>query len=165
MKECRLDIKMPRFSKSWHEIKIDDSVEDKNCPYGLVPVGMYSNRYQRKAVYKFAKYFQKEFQYDFVQYGYQGEEDDSTAIAYLWVTDSDLYLGVIVYGACCFRWREWNNHHPSWALQWIWLHPFRRNQGELSRVWSYFKEKFGNFHVEPPLSKAMQNFLAKETQS
>src|SRR5262249_29710064 len=39
----------------------------------------------RRAVYRLARYFQREMRYDIVQYGYDGEEDDPDHVAFLWV--------------------------------------------------------------------------------
>lgn len=62
-------------------------------------------------------------------------------------------------GACCFRWREYEDIDSTWALDWIWLHPFRRGKGILRKAWPLFTQKYGAFHVERPLSPAMEKFL------
>jgi hypothetical protein len=113
----------------------------------------------RRAVWQFASYFRREFRYDVVQYGFQGQETDTSARAYLWdlVDAGDVAHHAI--GACCFRWREDSDSHPGWALQWIWLHPFERGQGHLTRAWPYFRARFGDFDVESPVSTAMASFL------
>ena len=64
-------------------------------------------------------------------------------------------------GACCFRWRDWADAPPSWSLDWIWLHPYRRQRGLLTRAWPKFKERYGDFHLAQPLSAAMRAFLRK----
>ncbi len=46
-------------------------------------------------------------------------------------------------------------------MQWIWFHPYFRRQGLLTEAWPKFKEEFGNFCCEPPLSDAMETFLSK----
>jgi hypothetical protein len=107
----------------------------------------------RRAVWRLATYFRREFGYDFVQYGHEGHEDDATARAFLWFGRN------VVIGACCFRWREWTDAPAGWAMQWIWLHPYSRSCGYLTRAWPYFRARFGDFHVERPLSRAMAGFL------
>ena len=67
---------------------------------------------------------------------------------------------VDVVGACCFREREWIDA-KAWALQWVWLHPYARRQGVLASAWPHFRRRYGDFHVEGPLSPAMKGFLAR----
>lgn len=130
------------------------------------PRGLYRVKYLepislRKAIYQFATYFRREFQYDFVQYSIEPEPNYGDKNTWAYLIGEPLYdhrLGS--YGACCFRWRDkWTNLEPHWALQWIWIHPYKRNNGLLSKYWPFLEEKFGNFMVEDPLSKAMEYFL------
>jgi hypothetical protein len=127
----------------------------------------------RKAVYACARRFQREFGYDFVQYGHEGRETDPLSRAFVW-TDGWFSSGGsaialptkrlprLVVGAGCFRWREWKNHAPSWGLQWVWFHHLARRKGNLTSAWPYFRARFGNFAVEPPVSAAMGAFLRKQ---
>ncbi|MEZ2301596.1 MAG: hypothetical protein ACM65K_25930 [Microcoleus sp.] len=114
----------------------------------------------RKAVYRIAQFFRREFEYDFVQYGYEGEETDPNHVAFLWIHPEargySKEFKVPCIGACCFRLRP-----SGYGLQWIWLHPYLRRQGLLSDTWAKFITEFGNFHVEPPLSDPMKAFLKK----
>ncbi len=50
-------------------------------------------------------------------------------------------------------------------MQWVWLHPYMRRKGCLTRAWPIFAERFGQFDCEPPLSDAMQTFLEKPAGS
>jgi hypothetical protein len=114
----------------------------------------------RRAVYTCARYFRREFRYDFVQYSER--EEEPSARAFLWhAWEYDMRHRAEVWGACCFRWRTWQASAPVWALQWIWLHPYLRNQGLLSATWPYFLKRFGWFDVEAPYSPAMRAFLSK----
>lgn len=118
----------------------------------------------RRGVWRIAQYFQREFEYDFVQYGHGGREDDKDAIAYLW-HHGEMYgpqWSDTCYGACCFRWRDWKDMPAGWALQWIWFHPFERRKGHLKAVWPFFRRTFGDFVVERPISAPMMGFLRKE---
>jgi hypothetical protein len=112
----------------------------------------------RRAVETIACYFRREFRYDFVQY--RAAESNGRDRAYMWTGRG--CEEEIAIGACCFRWRKWKDHAPGWALAWIWFHPYERGQGHLSKAWPYFQARFGDFHVEPPLSPAMAAFLAKQ---
>ena len=118
-------------------------------------------------VEKLARYFRREFDYDCVQYSaVESTTRNKTTEAFLWSVTGLSATGYIqvAIGACCFRWRKWKDAPPGWALQWIWLHPYERNQGRLTRAWPYFRERFGDFHVEPPLSPAMRAFVAKQAK-
>jgi hypothetical protein len=131
-----------------------------------VPVTSRSPRALGKAVYRLAQFFRREFRYDFVQYGYEGRDADPTHRAFLWPHPEAGWCGdafeVPLVGACCFRWRDdWPGVAPGHALQWVWFHPYHRRQGLLSEAWPAFREQFGNFVTEPPLSAAMKAFLAK----
>jgi hypothetical protein len=99
-----------------------------------------------------------------VQYGYEGREENPGDVAFLWphqeAADSGDEFLVPMVGACCFRWREWQDAPDGWALQWAWFHPWHRRRGLLSRSWPAFRQEFGAFLVEPPLSEAMAVFLA-----
>src|SRR5205807_1009528 len=104
----------------------------------------------RKEVQRFASYFRSEFGYDIVQYS---ATEKTTYSAYL-IANPDYWHPRTWVGACCFRERSSGN-----ALQWIWMHPFWRNQGILRANWPTLKKYHGDFVVEGPLSPAMENFL------
>lgn len=151
------------FSIQAPKLKVNGANHPKNAErladdvidQGIQVVTLESPLAYRRAVYKMASFFRREFGYDFVQYGHEGEEDDPKARAFLWFDfDSDF-----VIGSCCFRWREWIDHPASWALQWIWFHPYCRGHGLLTKAWPVFKNHFGEFAVEPPLSSGMRGFL------
>lgn len=112
----------------------------------------------RRAVATLARYFRREFEYDFVQYQEQNEDGPDKCIAWLFV-DRRGMEGDVAVGACCFRWREWTDRAPCWALQWIWFHPFARGKGTLSQAWPYFVRRFAPFIVEGPFSRAMEGFM------
>ena len=109
----------------------------------------------RRAVETLARYFQREFQYDFRFLA----EDEVDYVAYLWTLelwDTDAFNQLAI-GTCVFY-----PHGDSWTLAFVWIHPFFRSQGILSRSWDYFKSRFGRFRVECPLSPAMKRFLIKQ---
>jgi hypothetical protein len=137
--------------------------KDPPLPYDVSLVLPGSPRTWRRAVYRMAQFFKWEGGYDFTQYGYDGQEDD-WAPAFVWhrgELDGERWSDT-AFGACCFRWREWTDAPPGWALQWIWLHPYERSHGHLTAAWPFFRARFGDFLVEPPLSRAMKGFLAKQ---
>jgi hypothetical protein len=120
---------------------------------GFVDPG--SPRWMQKAMLGRARLFRREFGYDFLQWHSIGEQDPRSR-GFLFMDDEQ--PGRIV-GACSFFWREYTDAPHAWALQWIWIAPVGRRQGHLSRHWAMFREKFGQFAVEQPLSDAMQDFL------
>ncbi len=119
----------------------------------------------RKVLEQFARYFKAEFHYDDVQY--YADEHDERCIGFLFtesaldiVTDEHTQMPTRCSGGCCFR-KEKFTDGDKWVLYWVWLHPFFRHRRILSRHWKKFREQFGDFIVEPPVSSAMQSFLKK----
>jgi hypothetical protein len=110
----------------------------------------------RRAVETLARYFQREFCYDFIQYG-ATERSDPRDRVFLWTQDSYTYHAAI--GAICFRWREYRDTPPGLAVAWVWIHPYLRRRGILAGHWGFFRDTYGDFYIERPLSPAMQAFL------
>jgi len=144
-------------------------------PHDVFTVNSLSCLQNRRAVWKLALYFRREFGYDTAPWGYEGKYVDDEAIAYMF-TLSDIYSDKedwrqpeYGFGAVGFRWRRWTDAPHGWALQWAWIHPYQRNRGNLSKLWPSLKKLHGDFHVEPPLSAAMKRFIesqdAKEAKS
>lgn len=82
--------------------------------------------------------------------------DEGSYLAYLWGEPAE--GRVAIYGACCFRLRQYDTE-GSYAMQWIWFHPYARRKGHLSAAWPYFRRRFGAFIVEAPYSDGMKAFL------
>lgn len=141
-----------------------DGVSGSDC--GLVAmVTQQSPLRMRRAVEQMACYFRRELDYDCLQYAAVEKERDAKTVAFLWADDYIDDKGrVEVLGACCFRWRHYFDGADRYALQWIWIHPYRRRQGHLTKAWPYFEKRFGEFIVEGPLSRAMRVFLATKTK-
>ena len=116
-----------------------------------------SPRWKHDEMFRRARAFRREFGYDFVQWDSPVDTDPNMA-GYLF-GDKE---GRIV-GACAFRFREYADETaPRWGLQWVWVCPKYRRQGVLAARWAYFKERFGDFHIEGPVSKAMEAFAVKK---
>jgi hypothetical protein len=130
-----------------------------DIPHGLVPVRVVTSIALRTAVHRCALYFRREFGYDFPPYDVR--ENDWRSRAFLWVSCPGIANKHNVWGACCFRWRKYTNADPLWAMQWVWLHPYARNRGLMTKAWPYFLLRFGWFDVEPPYSQAMRYALRK----
>lgn len=116
----------------------------------------------RREVERFATYFRREFSYDFQQFSANEriEKGKKPYAAYLFTNEVNHFPRVWA-GACCFRWREFKEIEPRWGMQWMWLHPYYRGKGILSRAWDNFHHLHGNFFCEPPFSSAMEAFLRK----
>ncbi|OJX68454.1 C2H2-type zinc finger protein [Magnetospirillum sp. 64-120] len=113
-----------------------------------------SGKWLQQHMYQRARHFKREFHYDFVQWAPSGEEPH--AHGFLFNDDTGTFGNGAIVGACAFRWRE-----DHWGLQFIWITPKARRKGILTRRWQRFREQFGEFEIEPPLSAAMKRFAAR----
>ena len=119
-----------------------------------------SPKSHKLAVERIARYFQREFGYDFLQYTAEGASPSMSA--YLWVQ----HPVVENFAATCIGAAGFVTHENSKRqhLNWVWLHPFCRRQGYLTRAWPTFRASHGDFTLEHPLSEAMEKFLETVTQ-
>lgn len=117
-----------------------------------------SGLWRHKEIFWRARCFKMEFQYDFTQWQLPPSVDWA-ARGFLFADDTGTFGAGALVGACAFRWQEWADAPHSWSLRWVWLAPKVRRKGILSRKWPYFRERFGDFHIEQPLSDAMSAFL------
>jgi hypothetical protein len=75
--------------KNRRDLSHEKGAFDIVCPLipgegkGLIRVTIRSPKRLRKAVYLCAAYFRREFHYDFVQYGLDGDEDDPDHVAFV----------------------------------------------------------------------------------
>lgn len=133
----------------------------RRSEYHIDRIDQNSIKSARLAVDALAKYFRREFNYDFVQYEANEITDDRDRVYLLTVNRYSHWLGV---GSICFRWREWTDAPHRLALSWLWINPFLRRKGIVSLYWDGFRNLYGDFLVEPPLSPAMKAFLAKRKE-
>jgi hypothetical protein len=141
------DIKMPVVSPKYWDFYCPEQRE-------LIRVVDAAPKPLRRAVENCAVYFRREFNYDFVQY--RAEHPAALSEAFLWIQQMEM-----VVGGCCFYWEKFRDGHECWVLGWVWLHPYVRRDGHLTKVWPYFREQYGEFWVSSPWSPAMQQFLKK----
>lgn len=113
-----------------------------------------SPQWKHDLVYAFARRFRREFRYDFVQW-HPTKRDDG-AVAFVFADDTGRFGRGTPVGGCAFRLRG-----SVWTLDWIWVIPAMRRQGVLSRRWERFRQHFGEFGLEYPLSDAMKAFAAR----
>lgn len=124
----------------------------------------------RATVEEIAYHFKREMGFSFVQFETSetpGRVGFVPWEAYLfhervYEKDSDINnIRVRCFGASCFRWREWTDIPAAWSLDWVWFHPYFRQKQHLTKAWSQFKQEYGEFHLEQPVSPAMKAFLSK----
>lgn len=97
--------------------------------------------------------FRQETKYSFVGWGARYEKDQR-ARGFLMTRPDGAIVGTIV-----FRWRDYSDAPAAWALQWVWVCPAARRTGVLRSRWPAFRDEFGDFLVEGPISKDMKAFL------
>ncbi len=112
-----------------------------------------------REVYRRARVFKIEFQYDFTQWG-GGEtykNKDLKWQGHLFDVNSGNGPAGLIGGACAFYAKTpW-----LWSLSWVWIAPQYRRSGLLTQRWNSFLERYGDFILEHPFSPAMQRFLAR----
>jgi hypothetical protein len=124
---------------------------------GIVEIDWMSPSWLHTAVTNRARLFRSELEFGHVGWDEKEYTPPEKGRAYLFAGDN---LGTIA-GACCFRWRDFTNAMPTWAMQWAWIAPPFRRQGIMSRHWPDLLARFGDFVLEPPLSNAMDAFANK----
>lgn len=154
--------------------KIELPVIDRNLSNeGIFEINTRSPGDTRDALETLAKYFMREFHYDGIQYEANEHLFDHVEYkgyvfcesAFDAMTEEHTEMPSRILGGCCFRHREYKVGF-KWALDWIWLHPYVRSRGILTKHWSYFQDIFGNdFIIQPPVSPAMKGFLAKQANT
>ncbi|UNK05138.1 hypothetical protein MN210_14265 [Psychrobacter raelei] len=147
------------------DLPVTDTWLGSNNPFSnskLFEISSESDVELRDILESFARYFKEEMHYDNVQY--YSNSHKSNLVGYLFrnsaldvVTEEHTSSPTRWFGGCLF---EYEN--DEWTLCWVWLHPFFRNRGELSTAWKEFKDKYGDFKVQKPLSAQMEKFLSKE---
>ena len=119
-----------------------------------------SPKWMQREIYARAKAFRCEQNYDIVQWSRDGEHSPEVR-GFLFTDRSETVHKGTIQGACCFRWRNFQDRQSCWSLDWIWLAPPVRRQGILSGTWPKFVATYGRLHVAQPLSTAMQRFVSK----
>lgn len=146
---------------------LDLSVSDTfYSPNRLISVTKSTNSHLYEEVYKIAKYFKEELNYDFVPFDIMGIVSSPYEVLLFTEEALDKVQSVNnatpyrIYGACLFTSLTIGGE-KYWVLEWIWFHPFFRHRGKLREYWDILEEKFGNFFIREPISSDMENFLGK----
>jgi hypothetical protein len=110
-----------------------------------------------KRVFEIAQALKRDEGYDFTQWSETGEQARSNQThAILFVEPAG-----IVIGAAAFSFMAWENHPPGWHMNFVWIAEPWRRRGQLSRRWAGFRERYGAFTLDHPLSEAMESFATK----
>src|SRR6266566_3868210 len=149
-----------RYTIHLPRVAIADS---KILANGMVPVTKASSQGLKDVIDLFGSYISREQHYDFPL----GVPDEDKWKAYVFLTRRGNIGGNMQQpsGAAVFVWvpkaecrkPEDAFYFDRWWLMWAWLHPYERGKGVLSRAWQHFREEFGDFHLQPPVSKAMKH--------
>lgn len=126
-----------------------NGVADPELVTECSPVWMHIQMYGR------ARAFRKEFGYDFIQWEH-GRDGELNPHGFLMRGTTERGENCIV-GACAFRERS----SDVWVLTWAWVCPEARHTGVLSSRWPDFLRRFGDFHIDAPLSASMKRFVLK----
>lgn len=120
------------------------------------------NKSHVKLYDRFGLYMSREMHYDF-PLAWNNEEDEETKAYFLLHDGGWDYTSVLPIGIAVFSKAPYTNVDPNqWFLMFVWVHPFMRGQGALARVWSHFKQEFGDFELQRPISIGMKAFLERQ---
>lgn len=122
-------------------------------PLGAPWVDARSPLWKHERMYRRAFAFKRELGYDFTQWA-EKPAYDPEPVGFLFGDAEDRIVGAAAF-------RPQPDEARPWRLDWIWLAPGFRRQGYLARHWERFRQRFGEFDIEPPVSEAMKAFLAK----
>lgn len=133
----------------------------------LIEVNSLLNRPLFKEVYKIAKYFKEESNYDRVPFDLTGMLPTPYKVFLFTEIDIDEVAAgnkktQRIYGACLFSKKSFSKSENIWVLEWIWLHPFFRHRGFLKEKWTFFQDEFGDFFIGKPVSPNMEAFLESQ---
>lgn len=116
-----------------------------------------SSQWKHDHMYRRAFAFKRELGYTFSQWA-EKPIHDPEPVGYLFADEDGRVVGSAAF-------RPQSSDDRPWRLDWIWLAPGFRRQGYLNRHWAMFRQRFGEFDVEPPLSEGMTAFLHKHGAS
>ena len=138
---------------------------------GLLDITKSSPREHLEALEKLARYFKLESKYDGIQFcanehigthvEYHGFVFTESAFSAM--EEGDTITPTRFLGGGCFR-KRGPKDAEYWCLDWVWLHPYARNKGLFSQQIKYFKETFGDFVPEAPISETMRHIYFKKVR-
>lgn len=145
--------------------RADKHIAALQLPSGVdLVVSHNSPRWMHQMVYERARRLMKEQHYDFPQWQPDGshwewsDEHPDPPHAILLIENQNIAVGTV----CFNNGRHWTNVAPGWMLMFAWVAPEWRRQGVLSRRWTAWREQYGDFLLDPPLSEAMKAFAERQ---
>lgn len=168
------DLKFPRL----HIVK-NPHAREANCAQAynapFMVIGPQSPLSWLKAIEEMAYYFKRELKFEFPTFSAKeicNPELQRDRVLVFYQTEvldhkptprnpKDIINAYTFFGAIGVRWRKWEDAPASWSLPWVWLHPYERRQGHLTKAWPLLLKMFPNPYIEPPISPAMSAFLKK----
>lgn len=110
----------------------------------------------RTAIATLGRNIQREEHYDFPLIA-RPEKDP----VYLWLDRQPCCGEYEVTGAAVFSLDFYSNLPGVWCLVWIWLQPFARRCGRLTKAWPVFSKRHYPFTVQPLVSLRLTQFLTR----
>ncbi len=142
----------------------------------LVEVEPTARKALREHVERFARYFMHEMHFNGIQFEAAESPHSVCYVRY----KAFLFAAQGRYvGAACFRYRDDQDPLVPWLFDWLWLHPFVRRRGHLTRAWPQFIQTFNGldaqleagasshgdscrpFRLAHPLSSSMAAFVSR----
>lgn len=145
------------FGEKMDDCFIIRAYRKDGCRGDLCRVTIDSPLKLRRIVENFARYLHFEERYDFTPFD---AEESVGYTAYLF-GEGQFWVGACVFShvkACAPGVPE-----ASWILAWIWVHPFCRRRGVLTRAWKRLEAEHGLFLLQSPLSYAMDCFCVERS--
>jgi zinc-finger of acetyl-transferase ESCO len=128
---------------------------------GDVRVDRDSPRWLNNLVYDRARALAQDEGYDFPPWTKDTPPEDD----YRYRDDTHAWLlieeGSIPVGVTTFTWMKWQNIPPCWVMNIAWVANEWRRKGVMTRRWDGWRTAYGDFHLDRPLSVAMEAFARK----
>jgi hypothetical protein len=124
--------------------------------FGLSPVRPRIPRHLQ-VVNRFGRYLSREQGYDFPL---EWDDENGESRAYFFTSWRSLMTVTTIQPVGCAVFQKYSSADP-WQFEWAWIHPYERGRGHMTNAWPKFKEEFGDFTIQQPLSFGMKVFLTK----
>jgi hypothetical protein len=112
----------------------------------------------RLAIERIGYFIKRERDYDFPPY--DGSRVEDGVFAHLFAVPYT-HISSRAVGAAVFSADEPGCKDSGYCLEWVWIHPYFRRDGILTRAWEVFRRQYGDFSVAAPYSPSMLAFLKK----
>lgn len=150
------------------ELPILKEATTGNIGFELLSVTRESPNGYKSALETLALYFQRELGFDCLAFSPAYYKNESIEYFGFLFTEEDFsvceaqdeQVPLRTIGGGCFEKQTYvDSDEFNWVLKWVWLHPYKRNQGLFTKNIELFYDQFNGFQVEEPLSKAMEHIV------